>query len=239
MTLNSALLWVSQNVGWAIGLSIVLMIFMWNFIWKLSRWMQAVDDTVIDVQALKRNVAILTERMATLTERMAALTERVDALTKRVDALTESVATLAEGLGVLKGRMDEFSGDGPNSMVARTARQVVSILKEQGMVRENSPLSLSDKGEDIARRIDADTIAQYYIDSVEENTQGMDAYEVQEFCFEFAYGLKQDLREKHAEDYARVSSVAYDTGQIIESILHRVVGITLRDKILQKKGLAT
>ncbi len=103
--------------------------------------------------------------------------------------------------------------------------------------QSSSPVTLSDYGKDIASRIDVEKIVSVYADKLHRETKNMNAYQIQEHCFDFCNNkLVQDLEKKNKEFFEKLYEVAFADGVDIEKIM-RVVGIELRDRVLEMKGL--
>ena len=101
----------------------------------------------------------------------------------------------------------------------------------------SSPVTLSDYGKDIAGRIDVEKIVSVYADKLHRETKNMNAYQIQEHCFDFCNNkLVKDLEKKNKEFFEKLSEVAFADGVDIEKIT-RVVGIKLRDRVLEMKDI--
>ena len=105
-------------------------------------------------------------------------------------------------------------------------------------LKSGSPLRLTDHGNKISERIAAARIANNCAVKIIDKTVNLNAYEIQEFCFEFCKGkLLEELEKDNFEQYEIIQTVAFEEGVEIEKIT-RVIAIELRDKILSMKGTA-
>ena len=145
----------------------------------------------------------------TVDNRLSGVEKIIEGLTKNVEGLTKKV--------------DEVY----RVIVMRHGRAIEKI---------DSPVTLSEYGQELFARIDAEKIVDAYVDKLHGDTQGMNAYKVQEQCFLFCKEkLLDDLEAKDKDQFDKISQVAFDEDIDIEKIT-RVVGIALRDRVLQMEG---
>ncbi len=99
-----------------------------------------------------------------------------------------------------------------------------------------SPVTLTEYGKELFARIDAEKIVDKYVDRLLQETKDMNAYQVQEHCFLFCKEtLLADLEEQDKDSFEKISTVAFEEGIDLEKIT-RVVGISLRDRVLPMQG---
>lgn len=102
----------------------------------------------------------------------------------------------------------------------------------RSVTHADSPIKLTEFGAELATKIDADEIVNKYADSMQSKTNGQNAYQIQEECFEYCREeLVDDLKKKFPDHFEKMSKVAFQDGLEMES-LTKVVGIKLRDEVL-------
>lgn len=105
-------------------------------------------------------------------------------------------------------------------------------LDSKPAIKSTSPLSLTEYGEELSKGIDADSLASLYVDKLEPKVTGKNAYEIQQYCFKYAETLLlEDLQKLNKEKYDAITNFAFDAGISTDKLM-RVVGIMLRDKLL-------
>ena len=104
------------------------------------------------------------------------------------------------------------------------------------LVASLSPLALNERGQQIAKTIDAAPLASHYADQLQDQVGTMNAYQIQELCFAFARDhLLKDLEATDAVNFNRVTTCAYEEG-IDPAEIMRVIGILMRDILLKNAG---
>ncbi len=102
----------------------------------------------------------------------------------------------------------------------------------------SSPLSLSDYGEQISQAVDAPSLAESYAKRLQAQSADMNPYQIQELCFDFSRdNLLHDLKEHDNANYDKLTRCAFKEGIEVEKIL-RVIGILMRDILLNQAGHA-
>ncbi len=169
-------------------------------------------------------------RFATLTrttnERFATLTESTN---ERFARLTESTnarfATLTESVSALSG-------------VVETLQKVVSQAIGKPIAGSSSPLLLNDYGKTLSQAVDAPSLAERYTKGLETKIATMNPYQIQELCFDFAdTSILGDLEKNDKENFDKVTACAYKEGIKADKIM-RVIGILMRDMLLNQAGHA-
>ena len=96
----------------------------------------------------------------------------------------------------------------------------------QRTVQRGSPLTLTPLGEKVAEEIEVDRWVEHLVPKTQHEVEGMEPYEVQEFCRKFVrdYVVGGTLRR-------RLLGAAFDNG-LREDEVRDVIAIRLRDHFL-------
>ncbi len=100
-----------------------------------------------------------------------------------------------------------------------------------GPLSRQSPLRLNDLGKAISQEVGGVEWARRVVNSLTDWIEGKDAYQIQEYCFEFVEGFAYTDQE-----LSRIRDSAYRNGLPTEQI-RRVLAVELRDKLLEMAGL--
>ncbi len=93
-----------------------------------------------------------------------------------------------------------------------------------------SPLRLTEFGQELSKNLKTTAWAARTADSVQEEVAGMEAWEIQDYCFTYS---KERLSEDRERDVKRV---AYEAG--VEDLqVRNVLAVELRDQLLALVGL--
>ncbi len=103
-------------------------------------------------------------------------------------------------------------------------------LRDSPVITKNSPLRLTELGGQISENIGAEEWAESEADTLLEKAEGKDQFEIQTMAFDHAGGF-----EPPKELFARMKASAFDNGLDLD-IVRRVLGVVLRDRILNKCG---
>lgn len=108
---------------------------------------------------------------------------------------------------------------------------------DRPVVQSSSPLTLTEYGNTISEKVGADQIANHYAQQLLGSIEGLNPYQVQEFCFKYCENnLMGDLKKDEFEQrYEVIHSVAYEDGIEINKIT-RVIAIKLRDALFSISG---
>ena len=112
--------------------------------------------------------------------------------------------------------------------LAEIREDIKSILKRipPPTVASESPLHLTDFGQDISEQLDARSWARRTAAELRDKVEGKQDFEVQEFCFDYVgTQLKPDQGRQ-------VGRIAYEHGIDREQVL-KVLAIELRDALLE------
>lgn len=155
------------------------------------------------------------------------LDKKHDSLEKKHDGLVQTIESVRQELRDLKDSLNAFK----NSLNIFLERHFGHSL-----LNSKSPLSLSDYGEASAEAINAEQIVKLFIDHAVENTVGMNAYNVQEYCFDYASTkMLEIIEQKHPEHYEALTEYAYKESMKLKK-LSEVLGLLLRDAVLERSG---
>ena len=99
-------------------------------------------------------------------------------------------------------------------------------------VTASSPLQLTDFGKSISKEIDAKEWAEELASGLVEQVRGSQRYEIQEFAKKY---LQEELTPND-QQLIKLRQCAYKKGLELE-LVREVLGIELRDKLLNKLGL--
>ena len=94
-----------------------------------------------------------------------------------------------------------------------------------------SPLRLTDYGRELLTGIDGKGWAIRLATTLEERVVGMEAYEIQDFCYGY---VANDLNPSE-EEQAAMRRTAYEKAARMEQV-RRVLAIELRDRLLELSG---
>ena len=97
-----------------------------------------------------------------------------------------------------------------------------------------SPLRLTDYGRELLAGINGKGWAIRLASALEERVGGMEAYEIQDFCFAY---VEDDL-DPSEEEQAVMRRTAYEKAARMKQV-RRVLAIELRDRLLELSGLET
>ena len=141
----------------------------------------------------------------------------------RVDTLLERIGEDLERMGKELERVGKELAE---------LRQIVFSRFSIPVTTHKSPLRLSDFGETISKEITAQAWVERVADSLDERIKGMDAYEIQELCFQYV----ESTNEYSNEEKQVIRDSAYKRGVKTKDI-RRVLAIELRDKLLKNTGI--
>ena len=116
--------------------------------------------------------------------------------------------------------------------IQRDIKQILGRLPPVAVVSE-SPLRLTDLGKQISTELNAGEWATQLANTVIDQLQGKQPFEIQEFCFDYVTSEKFMGSQERKN---QVQNSAYSHGLEVDQI-QRVFGIELRDVILKRLGL--
>lgn len=139
-----------------------------------------------------------------------------------------------------KGSGWKFFIDSTLSKIGRIATEILEILRSYSTHKPTAeidgPIRLNEHDTSIASEINAGAIAFLAVDKMKAATREMNTYETQQYCFQYSKDeLLGELKEKHRSHYERITSCAYQNGIDASKVMH-VIGIVLRDQVLEQLG---
>ncbi len=165
----------------------------------------------------------LESKVGNLESMFRSLESKVGSLDSKVGSLDSKVGSLGLKVKRLESKYEDIYG---------VLVRAVGIPLE----KRNSPLALTDFGNEVSERIGAADIAKEYAEKLFPRTKGLNSYQVQEFCFEYCEKkLLENLKTNNPKQYEAIHSEAFDKGLEIEKIT-RVIGMELRDAIFLLGG---
>ena len=136
-------------------------------------------------------------------------------------------------VGEWKGRNDG-SVSAIKEAIQTIQGDIKSILERlpRPEVVGDSPLRLTDFGRTLSEGIGGHDWAQEVARQLADNVQGKEAYEVQDYSFEYAAN-----EENHTDEFLQKMRIcAYNNGTQVEAV-RRVLGVELRDALLEGLGI--
>ena len=112
-----------------------------------------------------------------------------------------------------------------------TVRQIMAAYFGKPLFVPKSPIQLTEYGETVSKEIDAAKWVERIAPTLEDRVRSMDAYEIQDFCFEYAKGTDH----YHGGERTVIRDVAYRYGLEVNAV-HRVLAIKLRNRLLKLVG---
>lgn len=155
-----------------------------------------------------------------VTRKVTEITSEHGILNKNVSGIEHHVDDIRKDLAYLKGTVDTFR------------------LSSIPLIQSHSPISLTDRGREIAVELQAENIvarnwAKIFND-LEQNIKDKNAYDVQVYCMETAAVQPEKFFDKSALD--AIKEVAYKQGNPFQ-YYSGVFGVLIRDKYLSLKGI--
>ena len=106
--------------------------------------------------------------------------------------------------GQLSNRLDKINDD---------IKAIYKLIVGNPLERSTSPISLTEHGKSLAERLEASKIVNLKLDQVMMAVEGMNAYQIQDYCFAFSKEkLVDELQEKNPELAHKIYEVAFDEG---------------------------
>ena len=173
------------------------------------------EDVVNKVATLEKTTEDVVNKVATLEKTTEDVVNKVATLERTTESVVNKVAILERTTAIV-------------------SRQIAGIGGQQ-YTEASSPMSLNNRGKELSKEMDAARIASKYkeklVDKAKDENGG--PYQIQESCFDYAANeILQDLEEKDKQTFRHLTDIAYNEGVQVE-ILMRIVGLVLRDQVLQ------
>ena len=204
-----------MDIAWVdiVKISGPILLGLLAFVWWLRGWTK---DITAEISSLRKDT-----------------TAEISSLRKDTTAEISSLKkdTTAE-ISSLKKEMQRFA-----RFVDRW-EPILIMNFEKSMESHKSPINLTDYGEEVSQVIDAESLATEYSAQLKAKLEGKSAYEIQEYCFNYAKDeMLADIKNNHPEQYKALTDYAYKEGKEVKKIM-RVMGIVLRNKLLDMNGLS-
>ena len=194
---------------------------------EISNMPEHIKAVEKDIGAVQTSVDVLKGEVSSLDTRVSSLDTRVSSLDTRVSSLENEVASSEERVitAVLKA-------------IDTIPEKIVEKYAAHPFTQSKSPISLNDKGEKLAKDMNASDIASKYKErlTLEAKAENKGPYQIQQSCFNFASNeILKDLEEKEPATYDHLANVAYNTGVQLGVLMH-ILGLVLRDQVLEAVG---
>ena len=214
--MNTALMLLKDNV-----VIIGFLLAVWAS-WKVARWTKGVDASIQqqaqNIERLTENVQNLTNSFSRLETRVATLSEKIDT---QVDALSKKIDTR---FAALSDKVDGFQ------------HMFTVFLDRPPVAKSTSPRTLTDYGTKLSLEIDAPSLAAHYAAGLRDKIGSMNAWQIQELCFNHAENeIMNDLQQHDIDRYNQITMCACWEGIDLSQVM-RVVGLVMRDQLLQQTG---
>ena len=229
--MNTALMLLKDNV-----VIIGFLLAVWAS-WKVARWTKGVDASIQqqaqNIERLTENVQNLTNSFSRLETRVATLSEKIDT---QVDALSKKIDTqIATLSAAMSDRMDtRFAA--LSDKVDGFQHMFTVFLDRPPVAKSTSPRTLTDYGTKLSLEIDAPSLAAHYAAGLRDKIGSMNAWQIQELCFNHAENeIMNDLQQHDIDRYNQITMCACWEGIDLSQVM-RVVGLVMRDQLLQQTG---
>jgi hypothetical protein len=155
-----------------------------------------------------------------VTIKVALITKDHNEFSKTNQAMLQDIKDIHKEISYLKGSFE------------------LMMKSKDSFLQSKSPITLNDKGEEVAKELGAMDIIQrawakikHKIDT-QENLNN--AYDIQQFCIEEASVSPASFFEAH--DLHNIKNYAFQKGEMLQAYM-RIFGILIRDKYLSEKGI--
>lgn len=202
----------SGDVIIALIIGLVVVAFL---VWKARGWMKDVDWRIKGLADEQENQKdILNEVKSDVSD----LKNDVAGLKSDVAGVKSDISGVKSDISDLKKNFSDLW----NHLIAPSGKTII---------QSTSPLSLTEYGEELSEKIDAEQIADIYADKLKSKVVDKNKYEIQQYCFEYAESaLLKDLQKSNKNKYDVITTFAFDAGIDISGLMS-VIGIVLRDKL--------
>lgn len=150
--------------------------------------------------------------------------------------LITAIITLIK-IGEWKGKREYFERTtgsaitGINRAIIEIQKDIKKILRwmDKPAFEGTSPYALTDFGKELAQDIDSKSWARSKATELRPSVEGMEAYDIQSFCFDY---VKGDKFQPSPDFSKKLKKCAYEHGTTMDKI-HDVLAIELRDALLR------
>ena len=143
---------------------------------------------------------------------------------------------IATGLGDLNKGQDEIKASLNNTegRIDRLFEFLLSRKDDKSITEANSPIQLTDYGNEISKNIHGKEIAKQYVEHVEldENANG---YEIQQSCLN--YCSNNLLLDMDNEERRKLEEYSFSSGLPMLSLM-RIIGFEMRDILLEERNIS-
>ena len=151
--------------------------------------------------------------------------------------LLGALATFIYKVGEWKGNVDNCIKQF-NTFMEEVRLDIKTLVGLSGgkapVIGTQSPMHLTETGQQIAKDIKAEQIVKPYVEALSKTFARMNSYEIQERCMKFArHDLMVDLKSKEPTKAETLELYSFNEGRSL-SELFDILGIVLRDKILER-----
>ena len=153
----------------------------------------------------------------------------------RVNQIIETWETLKENWGKNLKNVKKDIKIIKNDILS--LKKDVLFLKNPNPTGAGSPIQLTSIGEEIAEKLDLESLAKKYFEKLPIIYENANAYEIQTKCFSFAEGTgDKDLFSLLTNDEKnKIEQEAFNRGFDKKAIL-RILGVLFRNKILSDRN---
>lgn len=150
------------------------------------------------------------------------------------DRFSENQGKFSEVMQQLGKDMQELRKEVRKDMkeLRKDIKDIFKQLPPPKPLQPGSPLKLSDYGKELSETVKAKAWAERTAETLLENVKDKDAYQVQEYSFNY---VKDEFKPTE-EQLAEIRKAAYEHGATIDHI-HEVMGLELRDQLLTHLNL--
>lgn len=193
----------------------------------MSKKEQHLDATSIILEVIESPLVWILIGTAILIWRLSKwhsdLNHRMGDTETKIEGVQTKLGSLETLTGNLSNRLDKINDD---------IKEIYKLIVGNPLEKVTSPISLTEYGKSLSERLEALKIVDLKLTQVTRSVEGMNAYQIQEYCFSFSKEqLLDELQKKNPELAQKIYEVAFDEGMEIEK-LTRVIALEMRDRIL-------
>jgi hypothetical protein len=155
-----------------------------------------------------------------ITKKITQINSDHSVLTENVNKTSRHIDEIRRDLSYLKGNID------------------VITMNNNPLMKKKSPISLTDKGIEVSREINAEEIIERNWEKIygnlEKNICDKNAYDIQVYCLTTTSVNPEQFFEE--ADIRFIKKFAFSQGDPL-NIYMQMMGIIIRDRYLQSKGI--
>ena len=148
-------------------------------------------------------------------------------------SMKADIKIISKAIIVIETKQDNIE-ERQNNMEAKQNSFISS--RADAISATKSPIALNDKGEKIAKEIDASRIIENSFDGLKEKIEAEDpknAYDIQQLAFNYSSDILEHLDENTLN---QVKEIAFNESVTMFEIA-KILGILSRDKILEERNM--